>query len=45
MAWSLAVLSEGDETLFNQESILFVDVEPQQAEASTGAATYAFQKL
>lgn len=45
MAWALAVFSECDETLLDQKGILLINVEPQEAETSTGPTTDALKEL
>lgn len=45
MTWTLAVLSQTLHSLVYKSHVLLVDVETQQAQSSSGAATDAVQKL
>lgn len=45
MTRPLAVLSEALQSLVDEGHVLLIDIEPQQAETSCGAATDAVQEL
>ena len=45
MTWALAVLSERLQSLVDEIGVVLVDVETQQSQASSGAATYTVQEL